>query len=291
MARLERATPRSRSECSPPELHLVRRISTAGEIRTPDPLVRSQVLSSTELRRHDRARDQWDSNPRPSGRQPDALTSLAMAPRMIRRRHDDDSGCVPEGGVAFLPSEHHVVPADDGSPRRADTAFLSRTITCQSAIDAWSVVVRTAVHQAGCTTPHPARGAGGACRTAPVGGEAALRRTPSRADSCTHPSIRPRVGARAVILPIQLHQSSDETSEMSAARAVDDPLHHRAPGDASVMRALRSPAARHVVLSGSRMRATPRCAQGRTRCRRPLVGTSAPRHVQSKSGACEHVNS
>lgn len=65
-----------------------------------------------------------------------------MAPRMIRRRHDDGSGCVPKVGVAFLPSEHHVAPVDDGSPRRADTAFLSRTITCQSAVDARSAVVR-----------------------------------------------------------------------------------------------------------------------------------------------------
>jgi hypothetical protein len=90
------------------------RRSTAGEIRTPDPLVRSQVLSSAELRRRigvDRRvpclrrgvvehraragglhepideRDQRDLHPHPSGRQPVAPL-LSYGPSVVRLRRD-----------------------------------------------------------------------------------------------------------------------------------------------------------------------------------------------------------
>src|SRR5688572_26952112 len=58
------------------------RIGTPGGIRTPDPVVRSHVLWSTELRaRARRGGERGDSNPRSPGPQPGALTATLRPPR------------------------------------------------------------------------------------------------------------------------------------------------------------------------------------------------------------------
>ena len=49
-------------------------VGTPGRIRTPDPLVRSEMLCPAELRAH-KWGERRDSNPRSSGPQPDVLTN------------------------------------------------------------------------------------------------------------------------------------------------------------------------------------------------------------------------
>ena len=52
----------------------LREVGTPGRIRTPDPLVRSEMLCPAELRAH-KWGERRDSNPRSSGPQPDVLTN------------------------------------------------------------------------------------------------------------------------------------------------------------------------------------------------------------------------
>lgn len=76
-----------------------------------------------------------------------------------RRGRDDDSGRVRMVGVAFQSTR---APCRVGQRRTTAVRYCisSRTITCQTAIDATLSRAKT-------TTPHLARGAGGACDTTP----------------------------------------------------------------------------------------------------------------------------
>ena len=89
--------------------------SAAGEIRTPDPLVRSQVLSSAELRRRvvrismPRLRREVSAAPR-------ARRRTARDLCVVRRRRDVAAGAPSSGSRVILCPLHHATPAD-GAPR------------------------------------------------------------------------------------------------------------------------------------------------------------------------------
>jgi len=76
-------------------------------------------------------RDQRDSHPHPSGRQPVAPL-LSYGPSVVRRRRDVTAGAPSSGSRVILCPLHHVTPAD-GAPRVASTACSSQTIGCQTA--------------------------------------------------------------------------------------------------------------------------------------------------------------
>lgn len=76
-------------------------------------------------------RDQRESHPHPSGRQPVAPL-LSYGPSVVRRRRDVTAGAPSSGSRVILCPLHHVTPAD-GAPRVASTACSSQTIGCQTA--------------------------------------------------------------------------------------------------------------------------------------------------------------